>query len=129
MVITAFAGFTTYNDYLQRKNLQDSLQTYLNDAGSLTASNISNWLSGRILLLENLANTLQQRPTHQYLDELNSPALRSTFEFSYLGSAQGEFFISPPTDLPDDYDPRTRPWFSEAQRQRNTVLTQPYMDA
>ncbi|SFM87230.1 methyl-accepting chemotaxis protein [Halopseudomonas yangmingensis] len=129
MVITAFAGFTTYNDYLQRKNLQDSLQPYLNDAGSLTASNISNWLSGRILLLENLANTLQQRPTHQYLDELNSPALRSTFEFSYLGSAQGEFFISPPTDLPDDYDPRTRPWFSEAQRQRNTVLTQPYMDA
>lgn len=129
MVITAFAGFTTYNDYLQRKNLQDSLQTYLNDAGSLTASNISNWLSGRILLLENLATTLQQRPTHQYLDELNSPALRSTFEFSYLGSAQGEFFISPPTDLPDDYDPRTRPWFSEAQRQRNTVLTQPYMDA
>ncbi|WP_143069604.1 methyl-accepting chemotaxis protein [Halopseudomonas yangmingensis] len=128
-MITAFAGFTTYNDYLQRKNLQDSLQPYLNDAGSLTASNISNWLSGRILLLENLANTLQQRPTHQYLDELNSPALRSTFEFSYLGSAQGEFFISPPTDLPDDYDPRTRPWFSEAQRQRNTVLTQPYMDA
>ena len=29
VVIAAFAAFSVYNDYLQRKTLQDNLQTYL----------------------------------------------------------------------------------------------------
>ena len=48
VVIAAFSVFSVYNDYLQRKTLQANLQTYLTDAGTLTADNISNWLSGRI---------------------------------------------------------------------------------
>ncbi|GGE30886.1 hypothetical protein GCM10007421_00700 [Halopseudomonas oceani] len=53
VVIAAVTAFSVYNDYLQRRTLQASLQTYLNDAGALTADNIS----GRILLLETWRRT------------------------------------------------------------------------
>ena len=65
VVIAAFAAFSVYNDYLQRRTLQANLDTYLSDAGTLTADNISNWLSGRILLLENLAQNLQSEPAER----------------------------------------------------------------
>lgn len=41
VVMSVFLAFAVYNDYIQRKALQDNLRTYLADAGSLTAENIS----------------------------------------------------------------------------------------
>ena len=129
VVIAAFAAFSVYNDYLQRRTLQTNLQTYLNDAGSLTAQNISNWLSGRILLLENLALNLQSEGSDRQVPLLEQQTLASTFDFAYLGGADGSFTMRPDAEMPADYDPRSRPWFTAAQAARGTVLTEPYVDA
>ena len=129
VVIAAFAAFSVYNDYLQRKTLQENLETYLSDAGSLTAENISNWLSGRILLLENLAANTQSESTDRLVPLLEQRTLAQTFEFSYLGSAMGEFTMRPESEMPADYDPRTRPWFKDAKAANKTILTAPYLDA
>ncbi|SDS13462.1 methyl-accepting chemotaxis protein [Halopseudomonas sabulinigri] len=129
VVIAAFAAFSVYNDYLQRKTLQDNLETYLADAGSLTAENISNWLSGRILLLENLAANSQSEAPDRLVPLLEQRTLAQTFDFSYLGSATGEFTMRPESEMPADYDPRTRPWFKDAKTAGKTILTAPYVDA
>ena len=129
VVIAAFAAFSVYNDYLQRKTLQDNLETYLADAGSLTAENISNWLSGRILLLENLAANSQSEAPNRLVPLLEQRTLAQTFDFSYLGSATGEFTMRPESEMPADYDPRTRPWFKDAKAAGKTILTTPYVDA
>ncbi|MGM8933889.1 methyl-accepting chemotaxis protein [Pseudomonas neustonica] len=129
VVIAAFAAFSVYNDYLQRKTLQDNLQTYLADAGSLTAENISNWLSGRILLLENLAANTQSEGAYRLVPLLQQKTLEQTFEFSYLGAANGDFTMRPDSAMPADYDPRTRPWFKDAKASGKTILTAPYVDA
>lgn len=129
VVIAAFAAFSVYNDYLQRKTLQDNLQTYLADAGSLTAENISNWLSGRILLLENLAANTQSEGAYRLVPLLQQKTLEQTFEFSYLGAANGDFTMRPDSAMPADYDPRTRPWFKDAKASGKTILTSPYVDA
>ena len=129
VVIAAFAAFSVYNDYLQRKTLQDNLQTYLADAGSLTAENISNWLSGRILLLENLAANTQSEGAYRLVPLLQQKTLEQTFDFSYLGAANGDFTMRPDSAMPADYDPRTRPWFKDAKASGKTILTAPYVDA
>ncbi len=129
VVIAAFAAFSVYNDYLQRKTLQNNLETYLADAGSLTAENISNWLSGRILLLENLAANSQSEAPNRLVPLLEQRTLAQTFDFSYLGSATGEFTMRPESEMPADYDPRTRPWFKDAKAAGKTILTAPYVDA
>jgi len=42
--------------------------------------------------------------------------------------ATGKFLITPSVDLPADYDPRKRPWYSIAQGS-NAVVSAPYIDA
>jgi len=48
----------------------------------------------------------------------------------YYASTEGEMMIYPAQELPDDYDPRTRPWYEAAETAGgNVVLTDPYVDA
>lgn len=58
IVFAAFALFTLYNDSLQRNAIRKDLDSYLQEMGGVTANNIQNWLSGRILLVDNLAQNI-----------------------------------------------------------------------
>ncbi|OHC51519.1 MAG: chemotaxis protein, partial [Pseudomonadales bacterium RIFCSPLOWO2_02_FULL_63_210] len=65
----------------------------------------------------------------QVVGLLEQKALTSTFAFSYLGSADGAFTMRPDEKMPDDYDPRSRPWYKDAMAAGATTLTEPYVDA
>ncbi len=129
MVTTAFFGFSVYNDALQRETINENLRTYVNDAGNLTAENITSWISGRVLLLENLAYDLNTESDRNIQSYLQSRTLVNTFKTSYLGEADGSFSMHPQADIPADYDPRTRPWYTAVESSGATLLTQPYIDA
>ena len=58
VVVLAFALFTLYNDYLQRDTIKQNIETSVQQAGNLTASSVQNWLGGRILVLESLAQSV-----------------------------------------------------------------------
>ena len=130
VVVVAFALFTLYNDYLQRNAIRANLQSYLDEMGVVTADNIANWLSGRLVLLESLAQTVARDNSTEQVEALvRQPALSSTFAFSYLGRADGEFLVHPRFELPPGYDPRQRPWYKDAVAAGRTTLTEPYEDA
>ncbi|WP_298187479.1 methyl-accepting chemotaxis protein [uncultured Pseudomonas sp.] len=130
VVIAAFSLFTLYNDYLQRNAIQSDLESYLHEMGDVTASNISNWLSGRILLVESAAQSIGRDASSEALTGLlEQRALASTFVFTYLGSADGSFTMRPDSEMPADYDPRTRPWYKDAMSAGGSTLTEPYFDA
>ncbi len=130
VVIAAFSLFTLYNDYLQRNAIRADLENYLHEMGSVTANNIQNWLSGRILLVESAAQTIQSDPSPaRVIGLIEQKALLSTFAFTYLGTADGAFTMRPDAKMPDGYDPRARPWFKDAQAAGGTTLTEPYIDA
>lgn len=130
VVIAAFTSFTFYNDYLQRNALRAQLKENLNQTGDSTAGNIRNWLSGRILLVENLAeNAAVPQSSEAQNIALGQPTLLSTFMSIYVGKKDGSFSTQPPDDMPGDYDPRTRPWYTGAIAAGKTTLTEPYLDA
>ena len=96
VVIATFALFTLYNDYLQRNAIRANLESYLDEMGEVTAHNIQNWLSGRLVLLESLAQSVARDSASEQVEALvKQPALSSTFAFSYLGRADGEFIVHP----------------------------------
>ncbi len=130
IVIAAFSLFTLYNDYLQRNAIRDNLENYLHEMGSVTANNIQTWLGGRVLLAENLAQsiTINSEPSN-VASLLEQKALSSTFMLVYFGDSQGSFTIRPDSKMPDGYDPRTRPWYKDAINSASTSLTEPYIDA
>ncbi|PWE41086.1 chemotaxis protein [Pseudomonas prosekii] len=130
VVIAAFASFTLYNDYLQRNAIREDLDNYLTEMGEVTASNIQTWLSGRILLIDNLAQNIAINPEQASVSSLlEQKALTSTFMASYLGDATGHFSIRPDAKMPDGFDPRVRPWYKGAESSSTPTLTEPYIDA
>jgi len=130
IVIATFASFSLYNDYLQRNAIREDLDNYLNEMGDVTAGNIQTWLSGRILLIENLSQNIAINPAQENVAALlEQKALTSTFMASYLGDATGHFTIRPDAKMPDGFDPRVRPWYKGAQNSNTPTLTEPYIDA
>lgn len=130
IVISTFALFSLYNDSLQRQVIHDDLESYLKDMGTTTASNIQSWLSGRILLVESVAQSIASDNSQERLEKLlEQPVLGSTFMFTYLGAEDGKMTMRPKDELPADYDPRIRPWYKDAMQAGSTTLTEPYVDA
>ncbi len=130
IVIAAFSLFTLYNDYLQRTAIRDDLDSYLREMGSTTANNIQTWLGGRILLTENLGETIALNPAPDYVAQLlEQKALSSSFMAVYFGDTQGAFTIRPDSKMPDGFDPRSRPWYKDALNSNAASLTEPYIDA
>lgn len=130
IVIAAFALFTLYNDYLQRNAIRDDLNNYLHEMGDVTASNIQTWLNGRIALVENAAQNIAINPdSNAVAGLLEQKTLTSSFMATYVGDSKGAFTIRPDTKMPDDFDPRVRPWYKGAQSSNGSTLTEPYIDA
>ncbi|KXC90154.1 chemotaxis protein, partial [Pseudomonas aeruginosa] len=130
VVFAAFALFTLYNDYLQRNAIREDLESYLREMGDVTSSNIQNWLGGRLLLVEQTAQTLARDHSPETVSALlEQPALTSTFSFTYLGQQDGVFTMRPDSPMPAGYDPRSRPWYKDAVAAGSLTLTEPYVDA
>ncbi|MDR6713454.1 methyl-accepting chemotaxis protein [Pseudomonas hunanensis] len=130
VVVLAFALFTLYNDYLQRNTIRQNLESSVQQSGALTASSVQNWMSGRILVLENLAQDVGQQGAGDTLAGLvDQPSYTRNFLFTYLGQANGQFTQRPDAQMPAGYDPRQRPWYSAAASAGQTVLTPPYQGA
>ncbi|KAB0551210.1 methyl-accepting chemotaxis protein [Pseudomonas argentinensis] len=130
VVTVAFALFSLYNDSHQRSSIQASLQHNLGEASSAAAGNIESWLSGRILLVESLAQNLELAIAAGNLQEVISrPVYKGAFLSTYIGvQSDGSFLSSPPTQMAAGYDPRTRPWYKDAAQANRTILTAPYVD-
>jgi len=130
VVVLAFALFTLYNDYLQRNTLRQNIEASVQQAGALSASSVQNWMSGRILVLENLAQDIATQGAGDTLAGLiEQPSYTRNFLFTYLGQANGVFTQRPDTQMPAGYDPRQRPWYASAANAGQTVLTAPYQGA
>lgn len=57
-------------------------------------------------------------------------AIHPELEATYIGTETGAFIRSPKKDMASDYDPRKRPWYAEALKDKNKVIiTEPYVAA
>jgi len=130
VVVLAFALFTLYNDYLQRDTIKQNIESSVQQSGNLTASSVQNWLSGRILVLESLAQNIAHQGAQADLPGLvDQRAFTSNFQFTYVGQANGVFTQRPDANMPEGYDPRERAWYKQAVNAGQTMLTPPYMAA
>ncbi|MFR0672585.1 methyl-accepting chemotaxis protein [Enterobacterales bacterium AW_CKDN230030176-1A_HGKHYDSX7] len=127
IVILAFTLFTLYNDYLQRNAIRADLESYLNEMGESTSTNIRNLLDGRIKLVENLAQNIAQAPDSAEVF-MGQKAVTSSFLTAYLGRTDGRFSVRPDSPMPAGYDPRTRPWYKDGMNASGAILTEPYID-
>ena len=64
---------------------------------------------------------------HNELSEIQQE--NDQFRNVYFGSVNGEMILAPTQNLPDDYDPRDRSWYSNAIEKNGVIWTDIYEDA
>ncbi|WP_027896583.1 methyl-accepting chemotaxis protein [Pseudomonas thermotolerans] len=131
VVIVAFTLFSVYNDTRQSASIRADLENRLQLASYAAAGNIENWLSGRILLTESMAQGLELAIAEgaDLQGVISRPVLAKAFLSTYLGQASdGRFLANPPAQMAADYDPRKRPWYQDTARADRTMLIPPYLD-
>ncbi|WP_274218985.1 methyl-accepting chemotaxis protein [Pseudovibrio exalbescens] len=127
-VFVVFAGFAYYNDALQSDSISKEVSNYLDSVGSTTANSINNWLQGRIMLTSAVAEIAANlEEGEDPVTALKRDFMTENFEFSYMGTQDGQFHMWPKGPVPDGFDPRTRPWYKDAVRAGGAVLTEPYV--
>jgi methyl-accepting chemotaxis protein len=130
IVVVVFLSFALFNDYRQSSSTREALQRNLQGMGKVLGINIESWLSGRILLLQGVAESMAAEPTPQNIARLlEQDIVTSTFVASYVGLADGRFVIRPQRVMPEGFDARQRPWYKDAAQSLKPALTEPYIGA
>ncbi|MGU3493010.1 methyl-accepting chemotaxis protein [Xanthobacteraceae bacterium A53D] len=127
-VVLAFAGFSLIIDLRQQALVQHEVEAKLNSAGALASDAISSWFAGRMMLTQEIADTIAKNPAAAP-EMLQNKVLISQFKATYFGTIDGAMHYGPPQPVPPNYDPRKRPWYISADAARGSIMTPPYVDA
>lgn len=130
VVIVVFGAFVLYFNFNEKAAIERSLSEQVKETGALAVTGIANWVDGRRLLVESVAQSIGAEMSDDSMTgALGRPATRDNFMFTYFGSADGVMSMVPNDPLPDGYDPRARPWYQGAVEANGSTLTEPYVDA
>lgn len=130
VVIGAFGAFSFYVNTVQYRVTTQQIDAQLDMTGRQAAQSIANWLNGRVVLTEVISDAVSAAPTLKDVETvLKNAVLTREFVGTYLGDEQGNFVIWPFSENPPGYDARQRPWYQDAVKADQPVLTEPYIDA
>ncbi|MBE0507602.1 MAG: methyl-accepting chemotaxis protein [Marinospirillum sp.] len=114
---------------LLRSELNQALNSEINNNLRLIHSRASAWLESKSSLIESLSEHLPA-DQQQWVSNLTLARKSGGFGLVYVGTSDGEMVQSlPSTTLPPGFDPRTRPWYQQARQKQGLIVTSPYLDA
>lgn len=126
-------GVSTWSGNLRLKNTTETyVEALIDDAVVQSASSIADWLNTRLTITEATAKGMAElRTDRQAMVLLQSSTTSGGFRDVYIGREDGYMLMKTPEDnagLPEDYDPRTRPWYQSAMDRGQASFTEPYQD-
>ncbi|WP_408009521.1 cache domain-containing protein [Pseudalkalibacillus sp. A8] len=105
---------------LYLNNIEQTMERYSQDERVISALKSSNDGSEN----ETADWEAVKRDFNQYL------GINENVAYLYIASENKKMKITPHVDLPDDYDPTSRPWYQNASEEDSKVIwTDPYEDA
>ena len=134
-VILATVGVTNYIFFY--KTISEDFET----TSKSTVEMVDNTINSYFNDVEEALNNLSQDKTVMVssFDTLTIKSLTETLEtyqssfknftMVYLGTADGDMYLSQKVELPADFDPRVRPWYQAAESTDEIIWTEAYLDA
>lgn len=118
------------NYMVVESNVRASLQANLQETSETAAEDIANWLNDKLHALQSMADVT----TDVYIGMDRAPLSlikkANSFLHVYVSSEQGVTIMDDPAEiLPAGYDPRTRPWYTQAIQLGIGSFTEPYQNA
>ena len=136
IIIVSLTTLGTMSYFTMTRVLQGNLMTNSDAINSEISSSMKSYLAKYELLVNYLAEDANVKGA---MNAENVPWMMAMFEgFAkqdgeimnvYLGTADKKFHLYPHADLPADYDPTGRPWYTGAVAADGLMWTDPYVDA
>jgi methyl-accepting chemotaxis protein len=127
-------GFLSYNSSVSQ--IEKEQMSSAKENIQLLNSNINNVIAPKIhdaeVFSEDISSTLiEGTDTSKVINIFEQYSkLHPESVLVYYGTETGQMIESPDLDYASDYDPRKRPWYTEAKADNgNVVVTDPYIDA
>ncbi|MFA0413913.1 methyl-accepting chemotaxis protein [Vibrio renipiscarius] len=109
--------------YQQTRN---GMYSRANSLSNTAAVGISDWISIR----RDIASSFNQHSTQvDVVPFLQQARVAGGFDDIFLGTPAGDMYRSHPERNRADYDPRTRPWYMDANKAGRQIITAAYQDA
>lgn len=124
-ILVAISGLFSYQQ--TRSGLLANIDDLISRTGQATSAYVSTWIASRGQVVSGAVGALDAGI--DILPTVRQGQASGDFLYMYVGTSQGQMLIHPDEALPPDFDPRTRPWYQQAQSQRRLILTPPYQDA
>lgn len=79
----------------------------------------------------NVTNVIANEDSKQWMLSLFDSILDNNQDVmnAYIGTVNREMILRPQQDLPNGYDPTSRPWYKDAAEAKEVIWTEPYTDA
>ncbi len=126
-IIISFVSYSITKSKVEQQILSGSKQNV-----SLVIDNITEEIQPEIQDVTTFANLFSKSTTKKQVMHLLGvfESHHSNIMNTYLGTATGQMDLEPIQTLPAGYDPRIRPWYTQAvAHPGQTVITPPYVDA
>lgn len=136
IIIISLTTLGTMSYFTMTRVLQGNLMKNSDAINNEISSSLKTYLAKYELLVNYLAEDANVKGA---LNPENQPWMMKVFEgFAkqdseimnvYLGTVDKKFHLYPHADLPADYDPTGRPWYTGAVAAKGLMWTDPYVDA
>ncbi|KGK41552.1 hypothetical protein LH51_14070 [Nitrincola sp. A-D6] len=129
LLILSLLALSTLAHRLLNTEVNQAVQSEIHNTLRNAKTFANGWLTAKSDLLTSLSRELplQRSDAEKFLTYARNAG---QFDLVYAGTSQGEMWQSqPPSNLPSDYDPRTRPWYQQAMETKSLIVTSPYADA
>ena len=125
-IVVAMAALAFANHQSAQRAFINEAQDKTNLVIDGTVQQIESWLQNKKNIVKALAPAASSYYPLAVLDQARESGM---FISSYIGWANKRFVTSPATRMDSNYDPTSRPWYTDAAAAETEILTNPYVNA
>ncbi|WP_281560812.1 methyl-accepting chemotaxis protein [Thalassomonas sp. RHCl1] len=132
LLILTLTVSSAYHYLKINEQTETNLERGINEIARSVSGNIANWLNSKLQIVNAIAqSTREGSDSATILATVQQAQVAGLFKNTYVGvERSGEFIVDDVSiKLPDDFDARQRPWYTQVKQDRKSSFTEPYVDA
>ncbi|WP_336291657.1 methyl-accepting chemotaxis protein [Aeromonas dhakensis] len=125
LLMASLLGIVAFHTLKSRT--MSAIQSEAVNYGRAYSVAIGDWMADRKNTVHALVNLIADNPQAELVPHLKQAYTSGGFGLTYFGSTQGVMTRQDPSLNTGNYDPRERPWYQDAVKAGQLIVTAPYV--
>ena len=125
LLMASLLGIVAFHTLKSRT--MSAIQSEAVNYGHAYSVAIGDWMADRKNTVHALVNLIADNPQAELVPHLKQAYTSGGFGLTYFGSTQGVMTRQDPSLNTGNYDPRERPWYQDAVKAGQLIVTAPYV--